>query len=141
MQASTSFQVLGVQLLRRVRLSATPRTAARQAPLFMGPSGRNTGAGSQALLQGLFPTGGLNPCLLRHLHWQAGSLAPASPGKPFHVKISETSQQPPFPRSHCKRSSTIKKQRGSSYLALLEEGWILVTSFCFGLGGSLTPCN
>ena len=138
MQASTSFQVLGVQLLRRVQLSATPRTAARQAPLSMGPSGRNNGAGSQALLQGLFPSRGLNPCLLQ---WQAGSLAPASPGKPFHVRISETSQLPPFPRSHCKRSSAIKKQRGSSYLALLEEGWILVTSFCFGLGGSLTPCN
>lgn len=27
------------------------------------------------------------------------------------------------------------------YLALLEDGWTLATSFCFSLGGSLTPCN
>ena len=34
---------------------------------------RNTGVGCCALLQGIFPTQGLNPRLLSLLHWQAGS--------------------------------------------------------------------
>ena len=36
--------------------------------------GKNTGVGCHALLQGIFPTQGSNPCLLHLLHWQAGSL-------------------------------------------------------------------
>ena len=39
-------------------------TVALQAPLFMGFSGNSTGVGCQALLQGIFPTQGSNPCLL-----------------------------------------------------------------------------
>ena len=35
------------------------------------------------LLQGIFPTQGLNPRVLCFLHWQAGSLPLAPPGKPF----------------------------------------------------------
>ena len=35
---------------------------------------KNTGVGGHALLQGIFPTQGSNPCLLHLLHWQAGSL-------------------------------------------------------------------
>ena len=38
------------------------------------------GVGCHALLQGIFPTQGSNPCLLCLLHWQAGSLPPAPPG-------------------------------------------------------------
>ena len=34
-----------------------------------------------ALLQGIFPTQGSNPCLLHFLHLQAGSLPLAPPGK------------------------------------------------------------
>ena len=41
---------------------------ARQAPLSTGFSGRNTGVGRHALLKGIFPTQGSNPCLLRLLH-------------------------------------------------------------------------
>ena len=44
--------------------------------------GKNTGVGSCALLQGSSLTQGLNPRLLFLLHWQAGSLPLASPGKP-----------------------------------------------------------
>ena len=40
--------------------------------------GKNIGVGCLALLQGIFQTKGLNPCLLHVLHWQAGSLPPAS---------------------------------------------------------------
>ena len=38
--------------------------------------------GCHSLLQGIFPTQGLNPHHLRLLHWQAGSLPLALPGKP-----------------------------------------------------------
>ena len=36
--------------------------------------GKNTGVGCHALLQGIFPIGGSNLCLLYLLHWQRGSL-------------------------------------------------------------------
>ena len=36
-------------------------------------SGRNTGVGCHALLQGIFLTQGLNPCLLYLLPWEANS--------------------------------------------------------------------
>ena len=36
-----------------------------------------------AFLQGIFPTQGLNHCLLYLLHWQADSLPVAPPGKPI----------------------------------------------------------
>ena len=38
---------------------------------------------SESRLQGIFLTQRLNPCLLCLLHWQAGSLPLALPGKPF----------------------------------------------------------
>ena len=44
--------------------------------------GKNTGVGCHALLQGIFPTQGLNLHLLHLLPWQAGSLPLAPPGKP-----------------------------------------------------------
>ena len=53
------------------------------ARLFVNPArllcpwdfpGKNTGVGCHFLLQGIFPTQGLNPCLLCSLHWQADSL-------------------------------------------------------------------
>ena len=37
-----------------------------------------------SLLQGIFPTQGLNLCLLSLLHWQVGSLPLAPPGKTSH---------------------------------------------------------
>ena len=46
--------------------------------------GKNTGVGCHALLQGSSQQGS-NLCLLRLLHWQAGSLPPAPPGMPFRV--------------------------------------------------------
>ena len=53
---------------------------------------KNTGVGCHFLLQGIFLTQGLNPCLL---HWQVGSLPlchPRSPGglHTVQAKISET---------------------------------------------------
>ena len=45
--------------------------------------GKNTGVGCYALLQGIFPTQGLNPSIFCLLHWQADSLPLAPPGKPL----------------------------------------------------------
>ena len=50
--------------------------------LSMDSPGKTTGVGCYALLQGIFPIQGLNPRLLHLLHWQAGSLPLAPPGKP-----------------------------------------------------------
>ena len=44
--------------------------------------GKNTGVGCHFLLQGIFLTQGWNLHLLCLLHWQAGSLPLAPPGKP-----------------------------------------------------------
>ena len=41
-----------------------------------------TGVGCHSLLQGIFPTQGLNLCLLCLLHWQVDSLPLAPPQKP-----------------------------------------------------------
>ena len=50
-----------------------------------GFSGKVTGVGCHALLQGIFLTQGLNSLLLRLLLWQAGSLPLATPGKPLRT--------------------------------------------------------
>ena len=64
---------------------ATPWTVAHQVPLsreFSRQEYFQTGVGCRFLLQGIFPTQGLNPHLLCLLHWQEGSLPTAPPGKP-----------------------------------------------------------
>ena len=43
-----------------LQLFGTPWTVAHQVPLSMESSGKNTGVGFHALLQGIFPTQGLN---------------------------------------------------------------------------------
>ena len=50
--------------------------------------GKNTGVACHVLLQGIFPTQGLNPYLLYLLHWQTGSLPLASPVKVNYVKVN-----------------------------------------------------
>ena len=44
-------------------------------------TGKNTEVGCHALLQGILPTQGSNPCNLYLLNWQVGSLPLAPPGK------------------------------------------------------------
>ena len=53
-----------VSRFSHVRFFATLWTVARQAPLSMGFSSKNTGVGCHALLQGIFLTQGSNPHLL-----------------------------------------------------------------------------
>ena len=48
---------------------------------------RITGVDCHFLLQGIFPTEGSNPCLLYLLHWQAGSLPLAPPGKSCGILV------------------------------------------------------
>ena len=43
---------------------------------------KNVGVGCHFLLQGIFPTQESNSCFLHLLHWHAGSLPLAPPGKP-----------------------------------------------------------
>ena len=70
-----------------VQLFVTQQTVPHQAPLSVGFSiqkywsgFKNTGVGCHFLLQGIFPTQGLNSCLSHLLHWQSGSLPLAPPG-------------------------------------------------------------
>ena len=59
-------------------------SVAHQPPSSMGFSRQEyIGVGCHAFLQGIFPTQGSNPRLLRLLHWQVGSLPPVPPGKPL----------------------------------------------------------
>ena len=53
-----------VKSLSRVQLFATPGTVAYHAPPPWGFPGKSTGVGCHFLLQGIFPTQGLNPGLL-----------------------------------------------------------------------------
>ena len=82
------------QSLSHVSLSATPWTAARQAPLSMGFPGKNTGVGCHFLLQGIFLTHGLNPNLL---HWQVDSLPL------WHLGSPREEQKTPLVENHCLR--------------------------------------
>ena len=66
----------------RIRLFVTLWTVICQAPLPMGFSGKNTGVGCHAILQGIFPTQGSSSHLLHLLNWKAGSLPHVPPEKP-----------------------------------------------------------
>ena len=73
-----------------VQLFAAPWTVAHQTPLSMGFSRQEYWI-AYALLQGIFPTQGLNPHLLCLLHWEASALQLVPPGKPYLRDIKENS--------------------------------------------------
>ena len=81
-----SDHVLMLNSFSRFRLFATLWTVARQAPLSMEFSSKNTGVGCHTLLQGIFPTQRLHLSLLCLLHWQEDSLPLAPPGKGYYKK-------------------------------------------------------
>ena len=65
------FSCMHVSHFSRVRFFAALWTVARHASLFPGDSsGKNTGVGCHALLQGIFLTQGSNLCILSLLHLQ-----------------------------------------------------------------------
>ena len=74
-------QCMRAKLLQSCPTLCNQWTVAHQAPLCDSP-GKNTGVGCHVLLQGIFLTQGLNPCLLSLLHWQAGFLPVVPPGMP-----------------------------------------------------------
>ena len=51
-------------------------------------SDKNIVVGCHALLHGIFPTEGSNPCLLCLLHWQVGSFPLVPPGKVMFYSIN-----------------------------------------------------
>ena len=55
--------------------------------------GKNTGVGCHFLLQGVFPTQGSNPCLLRLLHWQVVSLSLSHLGIPLEKDMGQEIHQ------------------------------------------------
>ena len=63
--------------------SETPWIIAHQAPLSMKFYSKKTGVGCHFLIQGIFPTQGLNPSLLCFLQWQADSLTLRHLGSPY----------------------------------------------------------
>ena len=71
-----------VKSLSHVWLYATPWTVACQAPLSMGFSRQKYWSGLLCHLPGDLPNPGIGPSLFPLLHWQAGSLPLAPPGKP-----------------------------------------------------------
>ena len=68
-----------------VRLCATLWAVACQVPLSMGFSRQEYWSGLPCPPPGDLPNLGLNPSLLYLLHWQAGSLPVAPPGKPWGI--------------------------------------------------------
>ena len=73
------------QVASVVSTLCNPWTIGHEAPLSMGFSRQEYWSGLPCPLLGIFPTQGSNPRLLYRLHWQAGSLLLAPPGKPRAV--------------------------------------------------------
>ena len=101
---------------------ATPWTVACQPPLSMGFSRQEYRSGLPCLLQGIFPTQGLNPCLL-HCRW---ILYPLSlPGKPRWKDYTAL--------IHFWWKIQIYKEQASASL----KGCPFITTFSFQWGGGI----
>ena len=89
---STGWNLHGVCACRVAQSCLTLRPHGLYSARLLCPwdsPGKDTGVGCHALLQGIFPTKGSNPCLLCLLHWQARSLPLTLPGSPgLHGKVS-----------------------------------------------------
>ena len=73
--------IVCVSHFSHVQLFVTPWTIAHQASLSIGSSRQQCQSGLSFPPPGDLPIQGSNPCLLRLLHWQAGSLPLVPPGK------------------------------------------------------------
>ena len=71
----------------RVQLFATLWTIVRQAPLSMGFSRQEYWSGLPCPPPGDLPNPGIESLSLSLLHWQAGSLPLAPPGKPVNAAL------------------------------------------------------
>ena len=77
-------------VLSHVQLFVTSWTVAGQAPLFMGFSRQECWSALPRPSPGDLPAPGIEPGLLHLLHWEAGSLLLALPGKPNIPPPKET---------------------------------------------------
>ena len=75
--------------------------------------GKNTGAGCHFLLQGIFLTQGLKPCLLHLLHWQAGSLLL------HHLYLQSGNMQQPCPYAMVTRNAVVHQGLAGSGFVML----------------------
>ena len=75
--------------------SLWPMDVAYQAPLSKGFPRWQYWSGLSFLLQGIFPTQGLNPCLWHLQHWLVDSSPTAQAGKPQHAARFGQVTQPP----------------------------------------------
>ena len=89
-EVSISVMFAGVLWAKGIHIvmpeSATPWSVADLCPWNF--PGKDIGMGGHSLLQGILPTQGSNLHLLHLLHWQAGSLPLAAPGKPVSPRKS-----------------------------------------------------
>ena len=110
-----------------VGLCWTPWTVACQGSSAHGESpDKNTGVSCHILLQGIFPTQGLNPCMCL-LHWQADSLPLVPPGK---VKSeSEVAQSCPTLRDPMDCSLPCSSVHGIFQARVLEWGAIVFSEW------------
>ena len=90
--------------------------------------GNNSGVGYHGLLQGIFPTQGLNPCLLHFL--QAGYLPLVPPGLKPSIYIHVLFSWNDWPQNHQKGSQwkEIPSTLHHSFLSSLWAGTVSVTS-------------
>ena len=95
--------------LSHVRLCASPRTAAHQAPLSMGFSRQEYWSGLPFPSPGDLPAQGSNPRLLCLLHWQAGSLLLEPPGNPANDGLANP-EAPPTVQSSPMRADLSQTQ-------------------------------
>jgi len=89
--------VVGGESLSCARLFATLWSIVPRLLCPWHSPGKNTGVGCHALLQGICPTQGWNLRLSCLLHWQAGSLPLAPPGKPHKESRAQQKEgRPPL---------------------------------------------
>ena len=119
--------------LSPVRFFEIPWTVDLQAPLSMEFSMESTRVDYHFLLQGIFPTKGLNPHLL---HWQTDSLLPVPPGKPpvcWHLRINIPKED----LAKVGETSVAKEQKvNSSYIktSVLSSPAYQTVDICVHLG-------
>ena len=82
---TTALHACQLSPFSRVRLFAAPWTVAHQACLSVGFSRQEYESGLSRPPSGDLPEPGIEPVSLSLLHWQAGSLPPAPPGKPHTI--------------------------------------------------------
>ena len=129
-------------------LQSSPTLCDRRtvAPGLLCPwnsAGKNTGVGSYALLQGIFPTQGSNPHLFCLLHWQVGSLPLAPPVKPTYLLRSC--------KHFCVSQALIHSQREGekqylvgdtkTFTLTFKGSWGFLTGLGLGLLSRMTPSS